>query len=136
MKKTLFAIPLLLVGVLLLAGCGGANVNGWIRINQLGYLPQSDKIAVMLILDSVQAKKSVEVKSFVLKDSATGKTVPQYVTEVRIKKAKELLSDPSLKIRAVANAVGYDDPAYFMRKFKQVTGVTPTEYQLSQKSRR
>lgn len=68
--------------------------------------------------------------------SATGKTVPQYVTEVRIKKAKELLSDPSLKIRAVANAVGYDDPAYFMRKFKQVTGVTPTEYQLSQKSRR
>ena len=36
MKKTLFAIPLLLVGVLLLAGCGGANVNGWIRINQLG----------------------------------------------------------------------------------------------------
>lgn len=81
MKKTLFAIPLLLVGVLLLAGCGGANVNGWIRINQLGYLPQSDKIAVMLILDSVQAKKSVEVKSFVLKDSATGKTVKKFKVE-------------------------------------------------------
>lgn len=81
MKKTLFAIPLLLVGVLLLAGCGGANVNGWIRINQLGYLPKSDKIAVMLILDSVQAEKSVEVKSFVLKDSATGKTVKKFKVE-------------------------------------------------------
>ena len=81
MKKTLFAIPLLLVGVLLLAGCAGATVNGWIRINQLGYLPKSDKIAVMLILDSVQAKKSVEVKSFVLKDSATGKTVKKIKVE-------------------------------------------------------
>ena len=63
--------------------------------------------------------------------SVTGKTVPQYVAEIRVKKAKELLADPSIKIRAVANAVGYDDPAYFMRKFKQITGVTPTEYQLS-----
>lgn len=63
--------------------------------------------------------------------SVTGKTVPQYITEVRVKKAKEMLSDPAIKIRAVANAVGYDDPAYFMRVFKKLTGVTPTEYQLS-----
>ena len=57
--------------------------------------------------------------------------MPQYITEVRVKKAKEMLSDPAIKIRAVANAVGYDDPAYFMRVFKKLTGVTPTEYQLS-----
>ena len=36
-----------------------------------------------------------------------------------------------MKISAVAHAVGYDDPSYFVRKFKQATGVTPTQYQIS-----
>ena len=49
MKKALFA-TVLLCGILL-AACGGPKVTGWIRINQLGYLPQSDKVAVFLIQD-------------------------------------------------------------------------------------
>ena len=53
----------------------------------------------------------------------------QYILNLRIAKAKELLQNKGIKIQSVAQAVGYDDPAYFVRKFKQATGVTPTEYQ-------
>ena len=60
-----------------------------------------------------------------------GSTVSQFILEKRIIKAKELLKNKGMKIQAVAEAVGYDDPAYFVRKFKQVTGVTPSAYQSS-----
>lgn len=60
-----------------------------------------------------------------------GSTVSQFILEKRIIKAKELLRNKGMKIQAVAEEVGYDDPAYFVRKFKQVTGVTPSAYQSS-----
>lgn len=65
---------------------------------------------------------------------AVGSTVSAYILSLRIKKAKELLANREMKISAVAHAVGYDDPSYFVRKFKQVTGVTPTQYQISAES--
>lgn len=58
-----------------------------------------------------------------------GMPLSQYILNLRIAKAKELLQNKGIKIQSVAQAVGYDDPAYFVRKFKQATGVTPTEYQ-------
>ena len=65
---------------------------------------------------------------------AVGSTVSAYILSLRIKKAKELLANREMKISAVAHAVGYDDPSYFVRKFKQATGVTPTQYQISAES--
>lgn len=76
MKKTFFAIALLCGAIF--AACSGPKVDGWIRINQLGYLPQSDKVAVMLIRDTTEAKKAVAINSFAIKDSATGKTVQKF----------------------------------------------------------
>lgn len=63
-------------------------------------------------------------------------TLSQYILSMRISKAKELLKNRSIKIQAVAAEVGYDDPAYFIRKFKQVTGLTPSEYQAMSSSER
>lgn len=63
--------------------------------------------------------------------TTVGSTVSQFILEKRILKAKELLRNKGMKIQAVAEEVGYDDPAYFVRKFKQVTGVTPSAYQSS-----
>ena len=59
----------------------------------------------------------------------TGTTFPRYVTGLRIARAKELLLAGGSKVRAVAYDVGYDDPAYFVRRFKQCTGMTPAEWQ-------
>lgn len=57
-------------------------------------------------------------------------TFRQYVTDVRIKQAKHLLSTTSLTVREIAFAVGYDDPNYFSRLFKEYTGYSPRAWRL------
>lgn len=58
----------------------------------------------------------------------TGKTYIDYLTSVRISKAKELLADPQVKIYEVCYLSGYDNPTYFSTLFKRRTGLTPSEY--------
>ncbi|MCL6585970.1 MAG: response regulator [Anoxybacillus sp.] len=58
----------------------------------------------------------------------TGQTFIDYVTKLRIEKAKELLRDERLNIKEVCYDVGYKDPNYFSRVFKKWTNLTPKEY--------
>ncbi len=58
----------------------------------------------------------------------TGQTFKDYVTEVRIKKAKELLRTSTLRAAEIADRVGYSDPHYFSAVFKKNTGLSPTEF--------
>jgi AraC-like DNA-binding protein len=58
----------------------------------------------------------------------TGKTFTELVTERRMEKARELLTHTTLRIAAVAEAVGFEDEAYFARRFKQVVRVAPRDY--------
>ncbi|MEY8336933.1 helix-turn-helix domain-containing protein [Lachnospiraceae bacterium 62-35] len=58
----------------------------------------------------------------------TGVTFRDYLRNTRIEKARELLSDPSLKINQIALLVGYKDTAHFNRAFKDLTGTTPSHY--------
>jgi two-component system response regulator YesN len=51
-----------------------------------------------------------------------------YLTSLRVEKAKELLADVNNKIYEVAVRVGYDDQRYFSQVFKKYTGYTPMEY--------
>jgi signal transduction histidine kinase/AraC-like DNA-binding protein len=51
-----------------------------------------------------------------------------YLTRLRIRQAKELLSSTPASITAVAASVGFDDPAYFSRVFHKVVGETPHGY--------
>ena len=53
----------------------------------------------------------------------------KYLNGIRIRRAKELLADISLKVYMVSNDVGYEDVRYFSRIFRKCTGYTPTEYQ-------
>ena len=52
----------------------------------------------------------------------------EYLTNIRIDKAKELLSETDMSIKEVCATCGYTDPNYFSRSFKKNVGVTPTEY--------
>lgn len=57
------------------------------------------------------------------------KTTPkQYLIEIRINKAKQLLTDGALKVGAVAEQCGFTNQYHFCRIFKEKTGFTPTEY--------
>jgi two-component system response regulator YesN len=58
----------------------------------------------------------------------TGKNFVDYLNDIRIEKAKELLKDVSLKNYEVAEKVGIPDAHYFSRLFKKHVGLTPTEF--------
>ncbi|MCM3629468.1 response regulator [Paenibacillus glycanilyticus] len=58
----------------------------------------------------------------------SGQTVGEYMTQVRVEKAKEMLRDPQYKFYDICYAIGYTDPSYFTKLFKKMTGVTPSVY--------
>lgn len=59
----------------------------------------------------------------------TYKTTPkQFIVDIRINKAKQLLSDGFLNVGAVAEECGFSNQYHFCRLFKEKTGFTPTEY--------
>ena len=58
----------------------------------------------------------------------TGKTFKEYLTELRIQRARELLRTTSLKSFEIADQIGYSDPHYFSYVFRKHAGQSPTEY--------
>lgn len=60
--------------------------------------------------------------------SETGTTLNQYITKLRIKKAKQLLADPRNKINEIGSQAGYNDGNYFGKSFRKYTGLSPSEY--------
>jgi two-component system response regulator YesN len=61
------------------------------------------------------------------------KNFVDYLAEVRVRKAKELLKDFHLKIYEIADKIGYKDEKYFSQIFKKITGMTPNQYRVSVK---
>jgi AraC-like DNA-binding protein len=60
---------------------------------------------------------------------ALGLTPLQYLMQMRMERARAMLSDCRLTVAAIGQAVGFDDPYYFSRAFKQQTGLSPRQYQ-------
>lgn len=58
----------------------------------------------------------------------TGMKFIDYLNEIRIEKAKEMLSGSTKKMYQISKAVGYDNPKYFFRIFKKKTNLTPEQY--------
>lgn len=55
----------------------------------------------------------------------TGRTVQEWITERRMTQARRLLVETDLSVAELARAVGYTDPAYFVRTFRRAHGTTP-----------
>ena len=58
----------------------------------------------------------------------TGTNFVEYVTSIRIRRAKELLREGKSSVKQICQEIGYGDPNYFSRIFKKWTGQTPTEF--------
>lgn len=58
----------------------------------------------------------------------TGRSVWNYLTELRMECAKQLLENSNMKSYEIAFQVGYDNPSYFSKLFKKYENVTPNEY--------
>ncbi|CAM4515769.1 two-component system response regulator YesN [Paenibacillus endophyticus] len=63
-----------------------------------------------------------------LYSKSTGKTLLEYVTLLRIQKAKQMLRESSFKIFKISQNVGYDNQRYFCQVFKKHVGVSPGQY--------
>lgn len=58
----------------------------------------------------------------------TGMTFMEYLTNLRLDRAKDLLKNSNLTMKEICSDIGYGDPNYFSRIFKKNLGMTPTEY--------
>lgn len=58
----------------------------------------------------------------------TGKSIFDSIIETRIRKSKELLSDPKLRIGEIAMRVGYVNQSYFCQLFRKSTGLSPRDW--------
>jgi two-component system response regulator YesN len=62
----------------------------------------------------------------------TGENFVEYLTRVRIEKAKQLLENTAMKSADIAYETGFSDPHYFSFIFKKNAGLSPREYRLKQ----
>ena len=60
--------------------------------------------------------------------SQLGATPSQYVIQVRVNAAKQMLLYSDMSVAAIGQYLGYKDTAYFSRQFKAVTGYPPLQY--------
>ena len=58
----------------------------------------------------------------------TGESPNQYLIQIRIRRARELLESSRLNMGEIASVLGYESPLYFSRQFKQLQGVSPKRY--------
>ena len=85
-----------------------------------------DKIAHKLKMGETQLRRRIQ--------ALTGKSVPAYVTQLRMEKAMRLLhNNPDCLIGDIADQCGFQDVAYFSRVFKQHYGMAPSQVRNSNK---
>jgi len=83
---------------------------------------QYEKMTPTIIADRLQMNVNYLCTRF---RKETGKTISQFVNEVKVEEAKRLLKNTSLTLSEIAARLDYSSQSYFQNVFKRVTGVTP-----------
>lgn len=93
----------------------------------IAYLEEHYQEDISLSDAANQAGMTPQYFSSIFKQ-AMGQNFVEWVSEYRIHKAMEYLDEPGAVIKEVCFKVGYNDPNYFSRIFKKISGMTPKEY--------
>lgn len=93
----------------------------------LAYL--NENVCSTVTVDDI-CKKISYSKAYIFKKfkQVTGKTIIDYFTNLKIKKAKELIKEKNLSVKEISLKLGFDTPNYFSKTFKKKTGLTPLEF--------
>ncbi|MBF0779070.1 response regulator [Streptococcus cuniculi] len=103
-------------------------------------LQQSEKSSLAQVIQNRLAEQGLSLKSLardlgfspshlsVILKKELGLPFQDYLIQERMKKAKLLLLTTDLKIYEIAEQVGFEDMNYFSQRFKQVVGVTPSQF--------
>ncbi len=104
-------------------------------INQaLNYIENNYKKDISLKTVAKEVGLSLYYFSHLFKEEI-GVSFVSYLNEFRIKKAKELLGNSKLNIAEISFEVGYNDPNYFTRVFKEYENLTPSEFRTKLKNK-
>ena len=88
------------------------------------------KLSLKTIAEAFSINESYLSRMF---KNETGKNLIYFINEKKMRKAMELLEDPNMTIKKVANMVGINDQFYFNKVFKKFYHVSPSEYRKHQK---
>lgn len=73
-------------------------------------------------------------KLFLKVKGITGQTPNDFILNIRLKKAQILLKQIDTKtVSEIAYEVGFNSPSYFIKRFRELFGVTPAQYQKGEK---
>ena len=117
------------------AGGSGQGLAPWQlrRINERlalaleqGY-PGLDELAALCGISQSHLMRSFKI--------ATGWPIHKFITEERLRAAKQMLSAGEINAKEIAIRLGFRSPAYFATAFRRMTGKTPTEYRREAQAR-
>lgn len=60
--------------------------------------------------------------------TVSGISLKQYILQQKMELAKYLLTDTNQNVSEISSQLGYSDPHHFMKSFKKIVGLTPTEF--------
>ncbi len=83
------------------------------------------KISLNLLSEKFGCSNSTIMKQF---KEAYNTTVSEYINEVRLTKAVEMVKESTKSVKEIAAACGFSDQNYFSRQFSEKFGIPPTEY--------
>ena len=105
-------------------------------INEIHHSKNEKKIT-QTFSDFLSKKLNLEYSSLSkLFSSIEGKTIERYIILQRIEKAKELLIYNENSPSEIAYQLDYSSPQHFSRQFKQMTGLSPSQFKNEGKSSR
>ena len=85
-------------------------------------------LSIKEICNTVNYGKTFASNTF---KNTTGYSIMQYYNTLKIAEAKMMIREGGVNFTQISNRLCFDNPHYFTRVFKRVTGMTPKEYQLS-----
>lgn len=102
--------------------------NNLISASQIRQIAEENYISPAISISSLadHFHVSIAYMSYLFKKEI-GKNFSNYIWELRLEKAKELLLTTDMSIDEISIAVGYVNTSSFRRKFKQETGLTPSQ---------
>lgn len=93
----------------------------------IDYIKQNYGTNLNMAVVSNHISMNYSLFSFTFKQY-TGTNFVNYLRNVRVGEAKKLLTETDMKVNEISKAVGYDHEKHFMKTFKSITGLTPSQY--------
>jgi signal transduction histidine kinase/ligand-binding sensor domain-containing protein/DNA-binding response OmpR family regulator len=83
------------------------------------------ELSVMMLADTLCMSQSAVYRRI---KSITGQTTVEFIRDVRMKRAAQLLAQPQMRVSEVAFEVGVENVKYFRKTFQKIYGMSPSEY--------